>query len=499
MNLSTPRASVTSKAPTEGLKKQNPIRAPLSVFIVAIVVLVAGLVGGLVGHLTIGDARATIDDITFQMRLAILEKTVDMVNTTLENAVAAMRAKVSDVTLFAWINERKREEEEFLKYPEMWVLKCVFFRGADERLMVLYSSTVPYGSVYGVKALPNFSPLVITPVLFKTNPLNPNIEWPPLSRNGGFVRGRPFFSPIVTVPSVKSLFIPLVWPVWRNRSLGDPGPPAESFWAVHMASIALDGLEAFLRTLKVSRTGIVAVVEGATGLMVSASAPNASYDADDVAKRFMATACPDPLVAAATRYMVDAYGNGTVAGIPDRGRYDFMFKALGDDVLVNAMWLGDESMGLRWLVMVIIPSNDFLGGIRTTITRTIVMVVCICLGAVALAILLSWAITAPLTKLVKAMVEATKFDFSALGQEYLSHRSHVREIGLLQGVFNEMLVNFANAIRANKSLTPVGAGPRKVSTAPFSQCSDGDSKTSHTETTSAHLGVRSQPKVSGHT
>ncbi|KAJ3095750.1 hypothetical protein HDU96_001060 [Phlyctochytrium bullatum] len=84
------RTSVASHPVSLGLKKQNPIRVPLAVFIVAIVVVVAGLVGGLVGFLTISDALSTIKDITLQMRLAILEKTMDTVNTTLQNAVAAL-------------------------------------------------------------------------------------------------------------------------------------------------------------------------------------------------------------------------------------------------------------------------------------------------------------------------------------------------------------------------------------------------------------------------
>ncbi|KAJ3095801.1 hypothetical protein HDU96_001034, partial [Phlyctochytrium bullatum] len=55
-----------------------------------------------------------------------------------------------------------------------------------------------------------------------------------------------------------------------------------------------------------------------------------------------------------------------------------------------------------------------------------------------------------------------------LGNPQEPKLSVVKEIGLLQGVFNEMLVNFASAIRVNKTLIQIGGGTRK----PVSQKED---------------------------
>ncbi|KAI8847394.1 hypothetical protein BC829DRAFT_245608 [Chytridium lagenaria] len=54
--------------------------------------------------------------------------------------------------------------------------------------------------------------------------------------------------------------------------------------------------------------------------------------------------------------------------------------------------------------------------------------------------------------LAKTMMQATQFDFSALSDGYLDKRSSVTEIGRVQGVFNEMMIKFAGAIKSNKSL-----------------------------------------------
>ncbi|KAJ3118791.1 hypothetical protein HDU96_008515 [Phlyctochytrium bullatum] len=479
------RSSVASKTHSQkgatGVKRQNPIRAPLSVLIVAIVVLVSGLVGGIVGHLTISDMKGSIDDITGQMRAMILEQTVVAINSTLELDVGVLRAKVSDVGLFEWVN-RARIEEGFLQYPE---ILGIYYNGAislphlaamgfyfspdpktqfspgflvevNLNVIVINPTNNTKSQVYRIIGSTNHRPIVYSiPIAEVPNNLA-EVEWPVLARNG-YVPGSPFFGTVVYEPNVQRIYLPLIWPVWRNMTLGTPGPG--SYWATHVAVFTLDGVETFLRTLRISRNGIVALVEGSTGLLVSATAANASFDKTN-GTRFPATRSPNPLIAAAATFMAGRFGNGSVQTIPADRKYDFGFPVTGDTVLVNAQWLVDEDKGLRWLVMVIIPSNDFMESVGRSVTRTIVSVASICFGSVLLAILLSWAITAPLRRLVKAMVEATAFDFSALGDGYLSDRSHVKEIGLLQGVFNEMLVNFASAIRESKTLHSPGNARR---------------------------------------
>ncbi|KAJ3110922.1 hypothetical protein HDU96_006144 [Phlyctochytrium bullatum] len=459
------RSSVASKTPSMGLKRQNPIRAPLSVLIVAIVVIVSTLVGGIVGYLTISDLRGSISDITTQMRVMTLEQTVASINSTLELNVGVLRAKVSDVGLFQWIN-RARIEEGLLDYPEIIGIyyngavsvpqfSCMGFwfapdetTGESPGVLIEANLNIVVHSIIGAT---NHRPIILPTPVGELPKVKLDQQWPILKSNG-YVPGSPFFGTVLYQPEARRL-----WPVWRNQTLGVPGPG--KYWALHTAVFTLDGIETFLKSLRISRNGIVAIVEGSTGLLVSASAANSSFNGMD-GTRFPATASPNHLIAAAATYMATRFGNGSVQGIPVDTKYEFGFPAMGDTILVNAQWIVDDAKGLRWLVLVIIPSDDFLESVSRSVTRTIISVACICIASVLLAILLSWAITAPLTKLIKAMVEATAFDFSALGEGYLSHRSHVKEIGLLQGVFNEMLVNFANAIRANKTLNTFGQSKR---------------------------------------
>ncbi|KAJ3096574.1 hypothetical protein HDU97_005775, partial [Phlyctochytrium planicorne] len=142
------------------------------------------------------------------------------------------------------------------------------------------------------------------------------------------------------------------------------------------------------------------------------------------------------------------------------------FKALGDDILVNGHWISDPTTGIKWLLLLSIPSNDFLSVIRITFRNAIIFIVVFCVASLIIAGLLSWYLTAPLAKLAQSMVAATGFDFSDLKDGYLERRSFITEIGRLQGVFEEMLRKFATAIKSNKGLMQakgLSSGPQSQS------------------------------------
>ncbi|KAJ3119016.1 hypothetical protein HDU96_003191 [Phlyctochytrium bullatum] len=290
------------------------------------------------------------------------------------------------------------------------------------------------------------------------------LYWPdyiyPVLRSPALIPGRPVYSDILWAAPTQTFIMHLVWPVWKDLAIGLAG--TGPYWAGYAAHFSLRTISEFMETIRISQNGLVAIIEPKTGLMVSASVPGISQNGT-TDKRFPAIGNPNGLVSSAASFLANTFGNGTIQSIPNDKKYDLSFRANGDDVLVNAAWIVDETKTLQWIIMVIIPSNDFLAGIKTTTSQTIIFVVCVCVTSILFAIGLSWAITAPLMRLVTAMVEATHFDFSALGEGYLKRRSVVNEIGKLQAVFNEMLVKFAGAIRNNKAL--VTGAPMSKATA----------------------------------
>ncbi|KAI8590391.1 hypothetical protein BDZ88DRAFT_109092 [Geranomyces variabilis] len=87
----------------------------------------------------------------------------------------------------------------------------------------------------------------------------------------------------------------------------------------------------------------------------------------------------------------------------------------------------------------------------------------------AAAIGLVVAITIPIRQLTRAMVDATKMDFSAVRNGYLHNKSWISELREMQNVFGIMLSKFSGAIERNKKLlglsvpTPQRTGPAQRS------------------------------------
>ncbi|KAJ3110887.1 hypothetical protein HDU96_006164 [Phlyctochytrium bullatum] len=469
---------------------QRKIRAPLAAYIVILVTVMTASVGVGVGMLTINKSKESIMDITSQLRSSILDQTAAAVKSTLAEAKDALEAKIRDMTLAQFVNNNT--DPDWISRPDILslfysgatsvkylegmpanapLIKCLsgmtmFFNNANptrqaaivvnpRRKLVYYQNTetnfilmqrdiLAVNNVYGLELSQNnsisstrYSPgsfYASTTSLFSNSP-------------------QPAFSALSYAGALGTYVTHILWPVWKDLPILTKGPGP--FYACFSVFFSIMTINNFMANLRVSPSGLVALVERSTGRMIASSFPGISQNGTEDF-RFPAIGNPNGLVSSATSYLANTYGNGTVQSIPVTNRtYDLSFSRGGDDILVNAAWI-EEGESLDWLLMVIIPSNDFLSTIKTTTTQTIVFVVCICIASVLVAIVLAWAITTPLMKLAKAMTEATQFDFSALSEGYLKERSFVSEIGRLQGVFNEMMVKFADAIRKNKSLLSPG-------------------------------------------
>ncbi|KAJ3113516.1 hypothetical protein HDU96_003298, partial [Phlyctochytrium bullatum] len=479
------RQSIASSSGT--VAAQRKIRAPLAVFIIIVVTLMTAFVGIVVGVLTINKSRESIYDITGQLRRSILDRTLETVNVTLYDARNTLQGKISDMTLYRFINNST--DPDWMSRQD---IITILYNGAAsvpylEGMVMFYrpdSSGRQTGMIvnpgrkefYYQNSTTNYT--LLRHAILGTNPdysltLSPTstvsrTDWVPNTIYADAIASfalssRPAFSSLNFARPLGTYVVHLLWPVWKDLPVLTKGPG--TYHACFTVFFSIPSISRFLETLPVSPNGVLALIEAQTGLMLASSVPGISQNGTSDL-RFPAIGNPNPLVSAAAAYLARTFGNGTLQSLPvDARRYDTAFKGFGDEVLVNAGWVVDEAQSIRWLLMVVIPSDDFLATIKSTTNHTITFVVCVCAASIVAGIVLSWAITAPLMKLSHAMKEATQFDFSALSEGYLKHRSVVSEIGRLQGVFNEMMVKFAGAIRANKSLVVggTGTGPRKGS------------------------------------
>ncbi|KAJ3191275.1 hypothetical protein HK101_007924 [Irineochytrium annulatum] len=470
MHGSTPR----------GLAKKAKVRLPLYVSITCVVFFLTTLLGSIVGYITISKSLRTIDDITSQIRLAILNRASEAVNNTITESMRVLQVKSNNVRVFNFVNSINRGA--WMANPEMI---ANHYQAADP-----FSSLENSGIVFQADGNGNQSYMAAYPrgqqVYFQDattdytlkaaavlginadSSLNlnqtfttvrddwiPNVKWPVLASNG-LTPGQPFWAPPIFTPIFKTFLIPLFWPVWANSSLGTV--TSGNYYAAHFVMLSIKSLDTFLQSITVSPNGVVALIDGNTGNMLASSVRGISQNGT-TPTTFPAIGNPNNLVSAAATYLATAFssGDGSIQGIPLSSTAaalstTFHSGAIGDDVLVNAVWLTNPTTGLKWLLLLAIPSNDFVAVIRATMQQAIIFIVAFCVLALIVAILLSWAITSPLRYLSKAMGQATQFDFSALRDGYLDQRSAVSEIGQLQGAFNEMMIKFASGIEQNKAL-----------------------------------------------
>ncbi|KAJ1547144.1 hypothetical protein HK405_006558 [Cladochytrium tenue] len=216
-------------------------------------------------------------------------------------------------------------------------------------------------------------------------------------------------------------------------------------------------MDKYFQTIPVTRNGVLFVVDGASGMMLGSSTPNIS---ESWPSQYPAVGNSNGLVSAAATQLARLYSsldpavNGTVAltAVTNKVASDFQFSYGGDTVYCSTTWITNSTTNLSLLLVLVIPSSDFLGEVNVTIRNTIIFVAIFCTFSLAMGLVLSWALVRPLRRLIVSIKKATKFDFSSLREGGTEARSWLTEIGVLETVFFAMLKKFAEAISRNKSL-----------------------------------------------
>ncbi|KAJ1549307.1 hypothetical protein HK405_005838 [Cladochytrium tenue] len=270
------------------------------------------------------------------------------------------------------------------------------------------------------------------------------------------------WTPSLARPGPKTYAISYQLPVWAGlRPFERSTNTSESFGAVYYSLLSVRSLDAYLQQIPMTANGVLAVIEGATGRMLGATTPGIS---EAWPNQFDAVGNPNPLVSVAATEVarrlspLDPAVNGTaaIAAIADRGPAAFTFNYGGEPVFCDIAWIVDDSSAMSMLLLLAIPSSDFLAAVNTSIRNAIIFVALFGGFTLIVAVLLSWAIVDPLRRLVVSIVQAAKFDFSSLNTNTVMGHSWLIEIGTLESSFFTILKKFAEAVQRNKSLITGG-------------------------------------------
>ncbi|KAJ3281322.1 hypothetical protein HK104_000085, partial [Borealophlyctis nickersoniae] len=244
---------------------------------------------------------------------------------------------------------------------------------------------------------------------------------------------------------------PLSWFVWKGLPVTAAKSGEDPLGAIQL-SISARKLDAFMAKIFVSENAVISLWQS-DGEMVASSVPNTTYvpttDLRNI-QHYTAENTTQPLIRETAHHLLTRFGSYNA--IPDSLHSTFTSPTHGT-ILVNVRLITNYT-NLKWILVLCVPAEDFIGTLSSTQTSVIGAVSGTAVGMVVLSAIIAYALVYPIRRLTATMVQATAFDFSAIRGGYLTQKSvwEPMEIAECKGVFNTMLTRFAGAIQANKNL-----------------------------------------------
>jgi PAS domain S-box-containing protein len=253
--------------------------------------------------------------------------------------------------------------------------------------------------------------------------------------------GKPTWSKIFPQFTTQDLTIAAVQPFYDSNGRLE---------AVLSTSIYLLQVGEFLRSLKIGQTGQSFILEP-SGHLVATATKEKPFSIDRQAiNRIHASNSSDPLTRSTAQFLLNSFGD--LSRI--RTAQSLVFAIDGKSQFVQVMPLRDGK-GLDWLIVVVLPEDDFMEQIHANTRTTILLCLCALAIAIALGVATSHWITQPILGLVDASNQLAK-QFEAdirdtndpeLAKEIERQQSPhnvlievdcVNELGMLAHSFNQM-------------------------------------------------------------
>jgi adenylate cyclase len=174
------------------------------------------------------------------------------------------------------------------------------------------------------------------------------------------------------------------------------------FIGVLSLQLTLSKISEFLKSLNISKSGQVFIIEK-TGNLIAASSNDQLYtnDQNDKIKRISASQSNDYLIQETAKYLKEKFNYFQGNNLTES--QTITFDLGGEKQLIRVSPLKDE-MGLDWLVVVAIPEADFMENINNNLRHTIIIVVVFLL----LTVILGWVTSTWIVKPILGLNNATK-------------------------------------------------------------------------------------------
>ncbi|MHC1729101.1 MAG: PAS domain S-box protein [Syntrophobacteraceae bacterium] len=230
---------------------------------------------------------------------------------------------------------------------------------------------------------------------------------------------RPTWSPVFIDAGGEGLTITAATPLYDN---------AKTMKGVLGCSFIVSHINQFLRTLKIGESGLTFIIER-SGMLVATSTSDSTYTADK--KRIASFESESPRISQTGKSISEQLGD---LGKIDR-KQRLSVHLQGERNFVQLSPLTDHR-GIDWLIVVIIPENDFMSHIKAGNTHTALL----SLLALGLTVIVGFTIARRITRpILELNIAARSLADGDWSQELKIDRRD--EVGELARSFNHMVKN----------------------------------------------------------
>jgi PAS domain S-box-containing protein len=223
---------------------------------------------------------------------------------------------------------------------------------------------------------------------------------------------------------------------------------------VLLSNLNLQKIGDFLEQLKIGKTGTSFIIERPSGTLVATSTNEKPFRVNSAVAKlpenkiqsFLATSSNDLKTQATAKYLETKFGN--LSSIKSQQQLEF--KVNGKRQFIQVLPFKDNK-GIDWLIVVVIPEDDFMEKINVNTRTTIILCVIALMVATAFGILVVRWITQPILALKKSATALAKGEW-----EKTLEINRSDELGELAKSFNDMTyqlqASFSEMETLNKAL-----------------------------------------------
>lgn len=423
-------------SPTTFLSNRSKKKVSLRLILVFPFVLQIFAAVGLTGWLSLRNGQKAVNEVASQLRSEITARIQQQLNTYLDTAPRVNQLNANALRL-GYLNPDELESMErylweqiqaFPSLPQMgFATKTgefiaierqengkIFFKRVDKDSRTEFH-------IYDSDSKGNQTKLL------KISPSNNilNRSW----YKDSVRYSRPTWSKIFPLTGQKTLSLPAGHPVYDESG---------ELRGVFVANFLISFLSDFLQSLKIGRSGQTFIMERSGLLVGSSTLKEAFITNNGKLDRLNALDSTDDLIRLTTAHLKEHFGDLTK--ISRSQQLDFTIAGQREFLQVMPF---QDSRGLDWLIVVVVPESDFMDQINANTQTTILL----CLGALALATVLGiltarW-ITSPILRLSEASRGIASGDLDKNVQV-----KGIEELEVLGQSFNQMAQQLRESFKA---------------------------------------------------